>query len=81
MASSTTTIRLDDKERAAFEEMAKFEGVRLSTLMKEKMWEAYEDWSDIRAARKARKERERLGDKYVTYSINEVRKRLGLNEL
>ena len=51
--STTTTIRLDKKEKLAFEQLADFEGKKLSTLIKEKMWKAYEDYVDIKTYKEA----------------------------
>ena len=52
MASSTTTIRLNDAEKAAWGQMAEFEGKSISSIIKEATWEAYEDWRDIRIAKR-----------------------------
>lgn len=74
MASSTTTIRLTDEEKAAFTEMAEFEGVKLSTLVKDKLWEAYEDWRDVRLVKDYVRERRRMGDRYETVPHEEMMK-------
>ena len=50
----TTTIRLNDTERANLAELAAFNGVKLSTLIKQKALESYEDWVDYKDAEKAR---------------------------
>lgn len=72
---STVTVRLNQEEESLFNAYAKLTGEGLSTLFKRKLAEAIEDEYDLKVYKQAKAEFE--ADP-VTYSMEEVKKELGL---
>lgn len=72
---ATITVRVTDEEKNFFDNMAKFEGISLSELLKKRTLESLEDMYDAKVADAAYEE---YLENPKTKSIKEVAKEYGL---
>ena len=75
MSTSTITFRVSNEERGFFEEMARFNGMTLSEMVRTKTLEALEDQYDLHSHRKAM-QAHRLGDESISH--DEMKELLGV---
>lgn len=71
----TISLRLNDEDTMLFKKYAEMNGISVSELVRQSVLERIEDEYDLSAYEKAMKEYE---DNPVTYSLDEVKKELGL---
>lgn len=71
----TISLRLNDEDTMLFKKYAEMNGISVSELVRQSVLERIEDEYDLSAYEKAMKEYE---NNPVTYSLDEVKKELGL---
>ena len=71
-------IRIAEKEYETIKQFADFNGKSISALMLDAIWEQIEYWEDMKAIAEYEKEKE--NGTLVTYSWEDVKRELGLDD-